>query len=286
MVRVCKLCVLLSILSMFSSTVHADSEPSFNYSTTWRIIYFQGESLFVNQRPDNEYSPLQAFIFIFEILNKYVYQIQKFNQADTGAEISELGIWAQIYLVNDVSYQELFIGDHTLSDGRGWVIMNDEDYSRLSKLLLHRKEVRGDPFDGDKEKTLKDLSWKGGEGQHLDDFDTHFRIPKSIDGKENEPESRQPLDSSKAINLDRAISKTHSSVSDSQTKINADAHRSVQSITNTQIQIADQKLTKLLEANVDEVTTTHRADNISRLVTWLFILTCGCIVFYFVRRKK
>lgn len=271
---------------MFFPHVHADSEPSFNYSTTWRIIYFQGDTQFVNQRPDTEYNPLQGFIFIYEILNKYVYQMQKFNKDNINSEMNDLGIWTQIYLVNDVTYQELFIGDHTLSDGKSWVILNDKDYLKLSQMLLRRQKENGNPFDGDKEKALNNLLWTEKADPYLDDFDTHFHISKdNAVRNENEPGSRQISSSGKEKNLDKIILRTNSSESNIETKLSSEAHMSAHNNSSSQL-ITDQKVAKDSTHYNDEIKTTTQSKNNFGYMIWLSVTAGFFIILYYLKRKK
>jgi hypothetical protein len=184
--------IRLLALMLYFLPVHilANETPPFDYSTTWRIIYFQGNSQFVNQRP-LDYNPDQGFIAIFELLNKYVGNMHPFGAEVSDEKIESLGIWAQLYLINDATYQELSLGDHVLSDGKGWVTMANEDYEKLSRLLIDRKDKKGDHFDGDKEQALKKLLWIDNGQDPIEKFDAQYHSASQPAASDN-PGSRKP----------------------------------------------------------------------------------------------
>ena len=169
--KLLRLYILLILFGCVSLSTTAADEAAFNYQTTWRIAYFQGSNLFVNQRPNGEYDPAQGFVRIYDILIKYVYLMQSLRQLNPEGDTSSLGIWTEIYLINDVATQKLFIGDHILSDGVGWVLMDDADYEKLRDIILQRKAKPGDTFDGDIEKML--VSLIKNDGGVIENYDTY-----------------------------------------------------------------------------------------------------------------
>jgi hypothetical protein len=215
--------IVAILLCTFALAANANEESAapFNYNTTWRIVYFQGNNQFINQRSNDEYNPMQGFSFIYEILIKYVYSMQSVKQLSPDGSMSPLGIWTAIYLTNDIGYQKLFIGDHTLSDGYRWVLMEDNDYLKLSEILLKRKDKVENPFDGDIENALKSHLWKNNNGEKLDDYETHFHIQKQNISMSSQAtlqrQFKNPTDFKDADNNSSKITSNHSSSSSQQT---------------------------------------------------------------------
>lgn len=271
-------------LCLFSIRVFGEVDPPFDYSKTWRIIYFQGDNQFVNQRPV-DYNPNQGFIFIYEILEKYVGRMQPFSDPPSEAEIKSLGIWTQLYLVNDAAYKELFLGDHTLSDAKGWVLMTDGDYLKLSQLLIERKNKTGDPFDGDKDRTLKNLLWKdNGEG-HLDDFATHFHPVKqsSVGGEESfkgEQSNGSPVLNRNNSGLSSASSSTHVVTP----PVNSKGNASRETVSSPFV-TSDHERPKA-GTGLDNKPEAESSEPESNYEVWLLVgVSLLFLLFYFMKRK-
>lgn len=284
MVKDLKLFSLFLTITFFCHNICAAPSDSFNYQNAWRIVYFQGEEQFIRQRP-TEYNRLQGFIYIYEILIKYVYQMQKFNQVDPINEMNALGVWTQIYLINDVSEQELFIGDHVISDGQSWVILGDEDYSKLSEFLKPNTNKRGDPFDGDIAKALEVLSWKNSAEHAVGSFDTNFRASKSVDTT-NEIDSKVPqlIDTPKSRNLRKSASKIATSQNNIENKSSLDAQIKLP-IKNYSVQSLDDQSTGKARDNRDIKDVSLEKKGFEH-VTWPFLIACLVVAVYYYKRRK
>lgn len=147
------------ILALASCCTYAEQARGlFNYESVWRIVYFKASEQFVNQRPEQDNNPNQGFYYIYNILIKYAHSFAPMSAVESEMLASALAESEKLYLINEDGYQVIYVGDHFISDGFGWVALQDDDYQKLVNLLLVRKSRVGDVFNGQVEQTLKGYS--------------------------------------------------------------------------------------------------------------------------------
>lgn len=101
--------IISVVLFIFSSLSSAQEKTaSFDYTKTVWIINVIGGSGVVYGRPRSEdYNARNGFIYIYEILDKYVYSLQDINTS-TGS----LTATHELNLINGTTEQRILLGDH------------------------------------------------------------------------------------------------------------------------------------------------------------------------------
>lgn len=303
MKKMCK--HLISLFFCIFAAIHVsaqDVEKPFHYETTWRILLFSSDHYSVNERPEAEYDEMQGFIQIYDILIKYVHSMRPFNDGLLQVELNDLGVWCELYLINNEAYQHLFIGDHVLSDGKNWVLISEVDYKRLSEMLEDRRRDADNPYDGDKEKILSH-NVKQIFGQPFDEYDAHFKRmaneARGITGRELESNASSSIE---LINP-KSIGEINSSVASQEIGVtssssrNTDVQAESRAVVNGQSSVAlvasvapakdeQVKITRHKNSDTNESSALTESANHS-LIGWLFLAGLGmAFVWYYWRKNR
>jgi|GEM_PF-4400866 len=290
-----KTLLLAVFISFITINVNAQDETqTFNYKTTWRIVYFKDDSQFINQRPNDEYNKQQGFIQLYEILIKYVYSMQPLDETEGHIDTIKLGIWDEIFLINDEGYQSLLIGNQILSDGKGWALMNENDYGKLRNILVERSSNKDNLYDGDKVKALNSLSWANTEGASLEDFDTHFQRLKIKNNKNADENSQNQKIHSEKQNTESILPDTDEKISapnQNPNKPTSTNNSNVSQSTASHKKSPSEKTieTQAINAN-NNIKTDQDIENTKNYfistTSIIFILSLLSISYYFWRIKK
>jgi hypothetical protein len=109
-----------------SKTFAQENQNPFNYKKTiWIIHSFEGGEVVYGL--SDYYEPELAFITVRNILTGYVYALENFPPSTS---LKDLATEYVLILMNDVTDQSLFIGDHWISDGRKIAVMQEADFNR------------------------------------------------------------------------------------------------------------------------------------------------------------
>lgn len=188
-------------------------EKPFRYETSVFIIHFTEDKQGLNGRSNDEYHPQQMFSLIYDIVIRYVYRMTPFNQSDLSFNINDFAIWHEMIFINNVRGQRLLLGDHVLTDGSGWVQMNDEDYEKLHGIIIDIKERAEYPLTENKDKLVADLVSELSQESEILDYDDHFRSMEKYPGDYSAAKVSSANDKSVAHEINpESISEIKSSV--------------------------------------------------------------------------
>jgi len=141
--RIYPILILITGLMLFAPSNITSAQENFqpfDYTkTVWIInVIDSSGTVYGRPRPD-EYNPRQGFIYIYEILTKYVYNLQGIHSL---REPTSLTVTHELILINGIAEQRLLIGDHWISDERKMALMDEIDYRNLTEWLGTREKIK------------------------------------------------------------------------------------------------------------------------------------------------
>jgi hypothetical protein len=167
-----KLTFIFAVFLSFwiSKTSAQENQQPFDYTkTVWIINVMEGSGTVYGRPRPEDYNPRQGLIYIYEILIKYVYNLQDLN---TVSQSNSLTVTHELILINGVAEQRLLIGDHWISDERNIAIMSEADYNNL-KEWLGTKETNKDYKENPPIDKLISV-FKGYTSANIESFEKHF----------------------------------------------------------------------------------------------------------------
>lgn len=229
-----------------------ETDQPFDYTkTVWIINVMEGSGTVYGRPGPEDYNPRQGFIYIYEILNKYVYRLQDIHSLNSP---NPLTVTHDLVLINDVAEQRLLIGDHWLSDERHIAILDEIDYHNLVQWLGARE---------------KNKDYK--ENPPLDKMIRHFRENQSPDIESFNDYFKRNSTSSTAINISSSLAKSVSSlpsqrhISESSSSFIADqsgTSNSAASSDSAQVRLGVKHRTSINKNLVDKSSTNKTAESI------------------------
>lgn len=164
-------CISAILLSLcISKTFAQENQQAFDYTkTVWIINVMEGSGTVYGRPRPEDYNPRQGFIRIYEILIKYVYNMQDLNSA---IPPSSLTVTHELILINGAAEQRILIGDHWISDEKNIALISEVDYSNLKEWLGTLEKNQDYKNNPPIDKLVK--AFRDGTYSEIESFDKYF----------------------------------------------------------------------------------------------------------------
>ncbi len=276
--------IFLSLCISKSFAQDSQQQP-FDYTkTVWIINVMEGSGTVYGRPGPEDYNPRQGFIYIYEVLIKYVYSMRDLNSSTPPTALT---VTHELILMNGVTEQRLLIGEHWISDERNIAAMSELDYNNLKEWLGTREKNQDYKKNPPIDRLVK--GFRNNTSPEIESFDKYFNSNQtsSVITEIQKPtaNTQTSANSSATTNADN-----QSSQMASQHQSNGNAQSSIRDIKISPQFNHDESSTNALKKSPDasENITKSEADNANfslGLKIVIGLLLAACMLRIWKRRK-
>jgi hypothetical protein len=267
--------VIIFLNFCMSRSLAQENQKNFDYTkTAWIINVIENSGVVYGRPLAEEYDTRQGFIYIYEILIKYVYSMEDFNSAISP---NLPNVTHELILINGQAEQRLLIGDHWISDEKNIVVMNETDYKNLTEWLSARKANKDYKENPPIDKLVK--AFKDHTSPTIESVDKYFHHNQTPSVPVKTQEST--LSSPASVQKDIQISSEHkSSQFTNHYKTNATV-KSQDSMNSSRFNMASSRY----DSNANKTQPKNEPRKCS-LFLWLIAFVASLFVLFFFRYWK